>query len=214
MTDMPDEHAATPSVLGPMPGGRAMETLDERFVRAPVGLVFGIVKPVEQWPALLAHYRFVRFRRRAADGGGLVEMSANRPFGIVNWPTWWLSEMSVDPARPAIRFHHVGGMTKGMDVEWAFEPRDGGTHVRLLHVWDGPRWPGVGVFAATAVIGPVFIHGIASRTLEGLARAAEREAAPPRGNAESRTPGHPVIMHASRDRLPAPRSRFPDPGAA
>ena len=37
------------------------------------------------------------------------------------------------------------------------------------------RWPLIGVFAATAVIGPVFIHGIASRTLAGLARVAERE---------------------------------------
>ena len=51
-----------------------------------------------------------------------------------------------------------------------------GTHVRLLHVWDGPRWPLIGVVAATAVIGPIFIHGIASRTLAGLAAAAERVA--------------------------------------
>jgi hypothetical protein len=35
----------------------------------------------------------------------------------------------------------------------------------------------IGAFAATAVIGPVFVHGIASRTLAGLARVAEREAA-------------------------------------
>jgi hypothetical protein len=60
-----------------------------------------------------------------------------------------------------------------MDVEWSFTPVEGGTHVKLLHVWDGPRWPLIGVFAATAVIGPVFIHGIASRTLDGLARVAE-----------------------------------------
>lgn len=162
-----------PFALGPMPAGCAMETIDERIVRAPVRAVFDIVRNVEHWPALLRHYRFVRFRQRATDGGGLVEMSANRPFGIVNWPTWWLSEMQVDAGRPAIRFHHVGGITKGMDVEWAFEPRDGGTHARLVHAWDGPRWPLIGVFAATEVIGPVFIHGIASRTLEGLARAAE-----------------------------------------
>jgi hypothetical protein len=83
--------------------------------------------------------------------------------------------MRVDHAAPAIRFRHVEGITRGMDVEWSFHARsDGATHVRLLHVWDGPRWPLIGVFAATAVIGPVFVHGIASRTLEGLARVAER----------------------------------------
>jgi hypothetical protein len=165
--------------LGPMPAGRAMETLDERLVRAPVARVLEIVREVEHWPAYLAHYRYVRFRERRAGGGGLVEMSANRPFGLVNWPTWWLSEMEVRDDPPAVRFRHVGGITKGMDVEWSLHPVAGGTHVRLLHVWDGPRWPLVGVFAATAVIGPVFVHGIATRTLDGLARVAEQESSSP-----------------------------------
>ena len=160
--------------LGRMPAGRAMETLDERVVRAPVATVFNIVRDVENWPAHLAHYRYVRFRRRTSDGGGVVEMSANRPFGVVDWPTWWLSEMQVDHARPVVRFRHIGGITKEMDVEWSFTPVEGGTHVKLLHVWDGPHWPLIGVFAATTVIGPVFIHGIASRTLAGLARVAEQ----------------------------------------
>ena len=33
----------------------------------------------------------------------------------VNWPTWWLSEMQVTrpPVPPAIRFRHIGGITKG-----------------------------------------------------------------------------------------------------
>jgi hypothetical protein len=118
----------------------------------------------------------VRFRERGADGGGVVEMAANRPFGAANWPTWWLSEMTVDDARPAVRFRHIGGITTGMDVEWTFDPEGGATRVRILHVWDGPRWPLIGTFAATNVIGPVFVHGIASRTLAGLARAAERGA--------------------------------------
>jgi hypothetical protein len=165
-----------PYALGPMPLGRAMTTLDERFVRAPLTTIFELAWRVEEWPVHLRHYRYVRFRERAVDGGGLVEMSANRPFGAANWPTWWLSEMCVDPVAPLIRFRHVGGITTGMDVEWSFRAVPGGTHVEILHVWDGPRWPLVGVFAATTVIGPVFVHGIASRTLEGLARAAERMA--------------------------------------
>jgi coenzyme Q-binding protein COQ10 len=171
----PDRDLVRPIILGPMPVGRAMETRDERMVRAPVETIFDIVRSVEEWPALLAHYRSVRFRERATDGGGIVAMSANRPFGIVNWPTWWLSEMSVDERAPAVRFRHIGGITKDMEVEWRFEAVGGGTHVRLLHVWDGPHWPLVGVAAATMVIGPIFIHGIASRTLEGLARVAESE---------------------------------------
>jgi len=184
--------------LGDMPAGRAMETLDERSVQAPVAVMFELVRDVERWPELLAHYRFVRFREKSADGGGIVEMSANRPFGVANWPTWWLSEMEVDDAKPAVRFRHIGGVTKEMDVEWSLTRTASGTDVRLVHVWDGPRWPLIGVFAATAVIGPVFIHGIASRTLEGLARAAERSVRPEaRGQRPGDLPSHesPVTNH-------------------
>lgn len=158
-----------------------MRTVDERSVRAPVQRIFDIARRVEHWPAYLAHYRYVRMRERATDGGGVVEMSAYRPFGPLGWPTWWLSEMSVDAARPAIRFRHIGGITRGMDVEWTFTPAVGNdaTLVRILHVWNGPRWPLIGEFAASIVIGPVFVHGIASRTLAGLSAVAERQVSLP-----------------------------------
>ena len=172
--------SARPVDLGPMPLGRAMVTVDERLVRAPLPTIFDLAQKVEGWPQHLSHYRYVRFRENRSDGGGLVEMSAYRPFQTskvslrFNWPTWWLSEMAVDKAAHCIRFRHVGGITKGMDVEWAFAPVPHGTHVRILHVWDGPRIPVVGRWAALHLIGPVFVHGIASRTLEGLGAVAER----------------------------------------
>jgi ribosome-associated toxin RatA of RatAB toxin-antitoxin module len=150
-----------------------MRVLDERVVRAPVERIFDLARDVERWPEHLTHYRFVRFAMRARDGGGVVEMSANRPFGVMNWPTWWRSEMQIIGTAPAVRFKHVGGITTGMDVEWSFDAVTNGTHVRVLHVWNGPAWPVVGSIAATAVIGPVFVHGIASRTLAGLAHVAE-----------------------------------------
>ncbi len=155
-----------------------MIVVDEQTVRAPRDAIFALAKDVAQWPAHLSHYNFVKFRTRARDGGGLVEMSANRPFGgALNWPTWWLSEMSVDETIPNIRFKHIEGVTSGMEVEWQFLRREDPnvTHVRIVHAWDGPWWPLVGKVAAMAVIGPIFIHGIASRTLAGLAVAAERQ---------------------------------------
>jgi ribosome-associated toxin RatA of RatAB toxin-antitoxin module len=174
-----------PFELGPMPLGRKMETLDERIVCAPMATIFELARQVEYWPDHLPHYRYVKFRSRRTDGGGLVEMSAYRPFQLantwnwpirVNWPTWWLSEMMVDPKKPVIRFRHVGGITRGMEVEWSFLPSANGTHVRILHLWDGPPVPLVGTMAAVHVIGPVFVHGIATRTLAGLSALAERPA--------------------------------------
>lgn len=167
-----------PLDLGPMPTDRRMTTVDELLFHAPLERVFSLAADVERWPQHLPHYRFVRFLESRRDGGGLVEMSANRPFGPLHWPTWWTSLMSVQAPgsdlRPSIRFRHVRGITTGMDVEWTFGPASGGTFVRIVHVWNGPGWPLIGLFAARRVIGPVFVHGIASRTLAGLARAAER----------------------------------------
>ena len=165
--------------LGPLPARRAMRTVDEQLVRAPLARIFELARDVARWPEHLRHYRYVRFDERDSAGGGIVVMSADRPFGPFGWPTWWKSEMQVVPAgsgygAPRIRFRHIGGITTGMDVAWEFEQRAHGTHVRIVHVWNGPRWPVVGRLAAVAVIGPVFVHGIASRTLAGLAQAAER----------------------------------------
>jgi hypothetical protein len=108
------------------------------------------------------------------NGGGTVEMAAWRPFGRLRYPTWWISEMRVDPHAMAIHYRHIRGITSGMDVVWQLEPVEGGTDVTIVHQWSGPRWPLVGSLAAGWVIGPVFIHGIASRTLAGIARHVER----------------------------------------
>jgi ribosome-associated toxin RatA of RatAB toxin-antitoxin module len=161
-----------------MPVVARMRTVDERVVRASPARIFAIAADVERWPRHLPHYRYVRFRDRVG-AGGIVEMSANRPFGPVPWPTWWVSLMEIQPrptgAAPTIRFRHVEGITTHMEVEWSFRRVTEGTHVTVLHLWNGPSWPLIGGIAARAVIGPIFVHGIASRTLAGLARAAEHD---------------------------------------
>jgi ribosome-associated toxin RatA of RatAB toxin-antitoxin module len=149
-----------------------MRTVDRTRMRAPVERVLAAAVDVERWPALLPHYRRVRMLERRTDGG-LVEMAAWRPFGPLNYPTWWVSEMRVDRAARAVHYRHVRGITAGMDVVWRLEPAGDDTEVTIVHDWAGPPWPVVGGAAAAWVIGPVFIHGIASRTLAGIRRAVE-----------------------------------------
>ena len=60
-------------------------------MNAPLATMFALAADVLQWPLHLSHYRFVRFDERRADGGGTVAMSANRPFGAIDWPTFWTS---------------------------------------------------------------------------------------------------------------------------
>lgn len=152
-----------------------MITVDEHLSPADPRACFRIAADVERWPDILPHYRWVRFHERDGVGGGRVEMAAWRDFaGPLRYPTWWMSDMRVDAAAPAVHYRHVAGVTRGMDVVWEFHPREGGTHIRLVHEWDGPPWPLIGRFAADHVIGPHFVSAIARRTLAGVAAEAER----------------------------------------
>jgi hypothetical protein len=149
-----------------------MRTVDRVRVHAPLERVFQAAQAVEQWPAILGHYRWVRRLGKQGEAT-VVEMAAWRPFGRLKYPTWWVSEMWLDRSSPAIHYKHIRGITTGMDVVWRLESSADGTEVTIVHDWNGPRWPLVGRVAASWIIGPVFIHGIASRTLTGIKRHVE-----------------------------------------
>ena len=154
-----------------------MHTIDRITIQAQLANVFRLATDIERWPEILPHYRWVRMLERRSDGGR-VEMAAWRPFGPapLRYPTWWVSEMWIEPdgGQPVIRYRHVEGITKGMDVRWQLTTAAGrGVAVEIVHQWSGPAWPLVGRLAANLVIGPVFVHGIASRTLAGIRAAAE-----------------------------------------
>lgn len=152
-----------------------MLVVDRVSIHAPLDRVFTVARDVEQWPRVLSHYRWVRVLERRSDGD-VVEMAASRPFGPVRYPTWWVSRMTVDRSAHEIRYRHIRGITRGMDVVWSLVPSSAGVDVAIVHRWDGPAWPFVGGVVARLVIGPVFIHGIASRTLAGIKRYTEEAA--------------------------------------
>ena len=81
--------------------------------------------------------------------------------------------MWTDPAGRAVRYRHIDGITRGMDVEWRLEPDGDQTDVTIVHEWDGPAWPLIRWPAANWVIGPIFVRGIASRTLAGIGHYVE-----------------------------------------
>lgn len=150
---------------------------DDRVTTAPVDVVFHIAADVERWPDILPHYRWVRFREKEDFGRGVVEMAAWRDFiGPLRYPTWWVSRMETDADVPVIRYRHIDGITRRMDVVWEFHPANEGTLVRIVHEWDGPEWPLIRGIAANQVIGPHFVSAIAQRTLAGICTAAERRA--------------------------------------
>ena len=109
-------------------------------------------------------------RRRGGGDVGLPPVrsaSTGRPGGC--------RRCGSTPARRAVRYRHVRGVTTGMDVEWTLrDTADGrGRHDRAR--MERPAVAADRRPAAEWVIGPVFVHGIASRTLAGLKRAVRRK---------------------------------------
>lgn len=151
-----------------------MLTVNERFFACPPGEAFAYATRVDRWPTLLPHYRWVRFLAGGPGEGGVVEMAARRDFGRLGWPIWWRSRMWVDAGRRQVRYRHIQGVTRGMEVLWQLEPAPGGCRVRVMHEWDagpafmGPLAPAVG----RRVIGPLFVHYVADQTLLHLSRQA------------------------------------------
>jgi uncharacterized membrane protein len=133
------------------------------LMRAPVERIFPLAAQVERWPELLPHYRWVTVLERDPDGRRkLVEMAARR-----GWiPVSWHAVQEIDSSTPAIRFHHVRGITIGMDVEWRFEPHPDGTLVSIHHALT-PRLP----FFAPLI--QSFTHSIAGKTLARIKALAE-----------------------------------------
>jgi ribosome-associated toxin RatA of RatAB toxin-antitoxin module len=95
------------------------------LIRAPLAEIYSLAAAVERWPEILPHYRYVRVREEQGQSH-LVEMAARR-----GWiPVWWMAQQECDPNLPEIRFHHVRGVTAGMDVAWRFAPGPDGVRVR------------------------------------------------------------------------------------
>ena len=147
-----------------------MHTENEIFIRADMAEIYQLAAPVERWPEILPHYRWVRI---LWDNGErrLVEMAANRD----RIPVRWRAEQRLFPQEPRIAFRHVGGFTKGMEVEWLFEPvEQDGVRVSIVH--ELPRLLGlplVGDLVATQIVGPLFVEDIAGKTLRRIKELAE-----------------------------------------
>jgi ribosome-associated toxin RatA of RatAB toxin-antitoxin module len=139
-------------------------------VAAPPELVYRIACDVTRWERLLPHYARSREVRRDADGVLVCDFVARRAFvpllglGI---PVTWRSRTWHEPATRRLRFVHVAGATKGMDVTWTIEPLAGGTRVEIAHDFR-PRVPW---FAA--VVDRWFTRPIAGRTLATFRALAE-----------------------------------------
>ena len=139
--------------------------------------VFDLSRDVSRWPALLPHYLYVTIQSRDV-GRVRVTMSAVRRFGPVAIPVTWQSDNWTDDSDPhdlRLRFVHVAGPTRGMDVTWHIEPSPQGSRVTIVHDFSRPL-PIVGSELFPALIDRVFVRAIAGKTLSTFKRLAEKSA--------------------------------------
>lgn len=139
-------------------------------IEAPARLVFDLARRVERWELLLPHYVRSRLLERRPDGAFVVEFVARRPLVValgLGLPVAWRSRTWNEPARLELRFVHVAGATRGMDVTWHIEPSPAGCRVSIDHDFR-PRVPG---FAA--LVDRWFTRPIAGRTLTTFKALAE-----------------------------------------
>lgn len=146
-----------------------MHTENRITIDAPAERIYKLAAHIERWPEILPHYRYVTLFRDEGDTR-LAEMAATRD-GI---PVKWVSIEELQPARHGIRFRHVRGVTRGMDVEWIIEPAAaGGSLVRIIHEFN-PPWPRpLGPLVARYIVGDFFVHNIANKTLRRIKALAE-----------------------------------------
>ena len=135
-------------------------------------LVFALARDVERWERLLPHYARSRARGRLADGALVVDFVARRPLvGLVGLglPVTWRARTWPEPETRRLRFVHVAGATRGMDVTWRIEPDpDGrGSRVAIDHDFS----PAVPLFAG--FVDRFFTRPIAGRTLGTFRAIAE-----------------------------------------
>jgi len=139
-------------------------------IDAPAPLVFDLARQVGHWDRLLPHYARSRVVERRPDGSLVVDFVARRPMiGVLGLglPVAWRSRTWNEPEVSRLRFVHVAGATRGMDVTWRIEPTATGCRVSIDHDFR-PRLPGFEAF-----VDRWFTRPIAGRTLATFKALAE-----------------------------------------
>ena len=139
-------------------------------IEAPPDVVFGLARRVDRWEHLLPHYVRSRVVTARPDGSLVVAFVAVRrvlPVVGLGLPVTWRARTWNEPDRLRLRFVHVAGPTRGMDVTWHIESTPAGCRVTIEHDFR-PTLPGFAAF-----VDRWFTRPIAGRTLATFKALAE-----------------------------------------
>lgn len=136
-----------------------MHTENQILIYGPYEAIFKVASEIERWPEILPHYRWVNILETRGTTK-VAEMAARRD-GI---PVKWISIQETNEVERWIRYRHIGGFTKDMEVEWTFQQEKEGVRVRIVHDFQ-LHWPIIGRPLSQYVVGEFFVRAIAGQTL-------------------------------------------------
>ncbi len=143
------------------------EMRSEISIAAPAATIYRLAAQTERWPEILPHYRSVRVLGRSG---------ATRTVAMAAWrdaiPISWVAEQTDDPETPEVRFRHVRGWTRGMEVVWRFAPSAGITRVTIEHRLQF-AFPIAADWLGEHVVGAFFVDDVARKTLARMKTLAE-----------------------------------------
>jgi hypothetical protein len=99
-------------------------------VRGTLADVLAVAVPVQRWPMLFPHVRWVRVIGRRGHTT-ILQIAARG--GV--FPVRWTSEQTVFPDTHRIVSRHVKGLTAGMSHEWRVVQEAETVHITVSHQW-------------------------------------------------------------------------------
>jgi ribosome-associated toxin RatA of RatAB toxin-antitoxin module len=151
-------------------GVRCLQTTNTIVIQGDPSRIFELAANIQDWPLILPHYRYVVVETQT-ERTKTARMGASRDGFPVKWRC--LQELRPDDLR--IIFTHIGGITRGMYVEWRLEPGPQGTKVTIFHELNYSI-PVLGNLFAKYIVGRLFVHNIAGKTLKCIKERVESEA--------------------------------------
>jgi len=107
-------------------------TDNEVVINAPLEVVWEKMNDVENWPSLFSEYAKAEILER--EGNTVRFRLTTHPDPEYDGQIWtWVSERTVDPEAHTVKAHRIEtGPFDHMNIEWYFEPADGGTKMRWV----------------------------------------------------------------------------------
>jgi len=98
----------------------------------PIDEVWERMNDVESWPSLFSEYAQAEILER--EGNTIKFRLTTHPDPEYDGQVWtWVSERTVDPESKSVKAHRIEtGPFEYMNIEWYFQPKDGGTEMRWV----------------------------------------------------------------------------------